>query len=243
MNFVIDIGNTIAKLAVFQQDELLHRELVPPDELEKKIEKVFSEYPNINAAIVSNVSKKEFWLTSKLEKEIPVLHLDTTTKLPFNNLYATPATLGNDRKALAAAATKEYPGQNVLVIDSGTCITYDFKDAQDRYQGGGISPGLQMRFKALNHFTAKLPLVAPGEKTELVGDSTENSIRSGVIFGALKEIEGVVAEYSGRYPDLRTIITGGDAHFLSVNLKNSIFANSNFLLEGLNYILEFNNSQ
>ncbi|MFD0977645.1 type III pantothenate kinase [Salinimicrobium gaetbulicola] len=243
MNLIIDVGNTLAKVAVFQNDELGKKEVVQKESLEKKIKEIFKEFPEIHAVVTSNVSKTTFSWPSGLQKKARILNLDANTLLPFENLYGTPATLGNDRKALAAAAVKKYPGRNVLVIDAGTCITYDFKNAENQYLGGGISPGLKMRFKALNSFTANLPLVTPQEDLKLIGDSTLSSINSGVIFGFLKEIDGIIEEYASQYDEMLTIITGGDAQFLSINLKNSIFANSNILLEGLNYILEFNISQ
>lgn len=243
MNLIIDVGNTLAKVAVFQNDELVKKEVVEKELLEKKIKEIFEEFPEIYRVITSNVSKITFALPSELQKRAKILDLDANTLLPFENLYGTLSTLGNDRKALAAAAAKKYPDRNVLVIDAGTCITYDFKNAENQYLGGGISPGMKMRFKALNSFTANLPLVEAEQELKLIGDSTLSSINSGVVFGFLKEIEGIIEEYASRYDEMLVIITGGDAQFLSINLKNSIFANSNFLLEGLNYILEFNISQ
>ncbi|MEG9327894.1 type III pantothenate kinase [Salinimicrobium catena] len=243
MNLIIDVGNTLSKVAVFQQNELTEKFTVEKPDLSKKIENIFSRHPDLDGVIISKVSQAEFSLPQNLQKKTPVINLHAETLLPFENLYATPQTLGADRKALVAAAVKEYPGKSVLVIDAGTCITYDFKNEKDQYLGGAISPGLKMRFKALNAFTANLPLVEAQEEAELIGDSTLTSIRSGVVKGILKEIDGVIEEYKEKYPELVTIITGGDAQFLSINLKNSIFANSNFLLEGLNHILEFNISR
>lgn len=243
MNLVIDLGNTVAKLAVFEKDELREKEIGTAEEIQEKISRHLSENPSIRKLIFSNVSKLKMALQIPQKRELQIIELSPATFLPFKNFYATPQTLGNDRKALVAAAAKYYPKRNVLIIDAGTCITYDFKNSKNEYLGGGISPGLKMRFKALNSFTANLPLVDPQEQLKLVGDSTLTSINSGVAFGMIKEVDGFIEEYAAQYHDLLTIITGGDAHFLSVNLKNSIFANSNFLLEGLNYILEFNTSQ
>ncbi|MCY2688647.1 type III pantothenate kinase [Salinimicrobium sp. TH3] len=243
MNLIVDIGNSIAKLAVFQQDEILKKTSADKLSLNKKISEIFQLYPEIKKAVVSNVSSAKWELPPNLKNEVEVIELSAETSLPFKNNYATPKTLGNDRKALIAAAVKHYPQQNVLVIDAGTCITYDFKTAKDVYLGGGISPGLKMRFLALNNFTANLPLVEAGEGYELIGNSTASSIISGVVNGTLMEIEGIINKYKENYTNLICIITGGDGTFLSGNLKNGIFANSNFLLEGLNYILEFNIDQ
>jgi len=243
MNLVVDIGNTIAKLAVFQQDEIIEKTSAGKSDLNKKISEFLKLHPQIRNLVVSNVSSVKWELPEGAEKSVRVLELSAETFLPFKNSYGTPATLGNDRKALIAAAVKQYAGENVLVIDAGTCITYDFKTAREEYLGGAISPGLKMRFLALNNFTANLPLVEAGEGHELIGDSTTSSISSGVVNGTLMEIEGIIGKYKEKYANLICIITGGDATFLSGNLKNGIFANSNFLLEGLNFILEFNIDQ
>ena len=243
MNLIIDLGNTVAKLAVFEKDKLLVKDVVTSEKIQEKISDFLLEYNSVTRIISSNVTKRQIDLPVATQRGLELISLSSATRLPFKNFYASPQTLGNDRKALIAAAAKYYPKKNVLVIDAGTCITYDFKNNKNEYLGGGISPGLKMRFKALNTFTANLPLVDLQEQLNLVGDTTLNSINTGVAFGMVKEVDGFIDEYAAQYDDLLTIITGGDTHFLSVNLKNSIFANSNFLLEGLNYILEFNTSQ
>lgn len=243
MNLIVDIGNSIAKLALFQQDEILNKTTVEKSELNKKIAEFFSMYPDINKMVVSNVSSANWELPGAVQNKVKVVELSAETFLPFKNRYSTPHTLGNDRKALVAAAVKLYPGKNVLVIDAGTCITYDFKSASETYLGGGISPGLKMRFLALNTFTANLPLIEMVDTYQLIGNSTASSITSGVVNGTLMEIWGVIDLYKQKYSNLMCIITGGDATFLSGNLKNGIFANSNFLLEGLNFILESNINQ
>ncbi|GAB2779737.1 type III pantothenate kinase [Salinimicrobium soli] len=243
MNLIIDIGNSLAKVAVYQNNVLTEKWTVSTEALSEKISEVFSNYQNIRNVIVSNVSKTSFSWPENAIRDVKLLELSPATKLPFNNMYGTPATLGNDRKALAAAAAKQYSSQNVLVIDAGSCVTYDLKTSKNDYLGGAISPGLKMRFRALNTFTANLPLVEQQQEFHLVGTNTVNSIVTGVQMGFVKEIDGMIDEYKAQHDNLLTIITGGDAQFLSINLKNSIFANSNFLLEGLNYILEFNISQ
>lgn len=243
MNLIIDVGNSLAKVAVFQRDEMPVKWTGDKNELSSNIQNIFSRYPQIEGVIISKVSEAEILLPVDLKKNANVIDLGSETALPFENLYATPKTLGNDRKALIAAAVKEYPKRNVLVIDAGSCITYDFKNDREQYLGGSISPGLTMRFRALNAFTANLPLVKLQQNVMDIGNSTFHSINSGVVKGVLHEIDGFIQEYLLAFDDLVIIITGGDAQFLSINLKNSIFANSNFLLEGLNQILEFNNSQ
>ena len=167
--------------------------------------------------------------------------MNTTTPLPFKNRYTTPSTLGNDRIALAAAAVCVYPLKNTLVIDAGTCITFDFINSKNEYLGGAISPGIGMRYKSLHQYTGKLPLLSKNEEFKLIGTSTKSSIHSGIINGIICEIKGVIAQYQQDFGDLTIVLTGGDTKFLSKQLKNSIFANQNFLLRGLNKILTFNN--
>ena len=166
--------------------------------------------------------------------------LSSSTNLPFTNKYGSPVTLGTDRIALISAATLNFPNRNVLVIDAGSCITYDFINSENEYLGGGISPGLHMRYKALNSFTANLPELEPKLPDNIIGNNTASSIHGGVIYGVLYEIDGFIDVYKSNYDDLTIILTGGDADFLRDSLKNDIFANSNFLFEGLNLILEHN---
>jgi len=137
----------------------------------------------------------------------------------------------------------KFPDKNVLIIDAGTCITYDFINHKNEYLGGAISPGIKMRYNALHNLTANLPLLEAKPPKDLIGKSTSESIHSGIVNGILKEIDGIVLEYQKKYQDLTVILTGGDTKFLSKQLKSSIFANSNFLLEGLNFILEFNTNE
>ena len=243
MNLILDVGNSFAKLAVFQHNELLEKQTVEKRQLQEKAVEFLNRFPDISKIILSQVARAEFSLPQELVEKVKFVLLGPQTKMPFTNLYASPLSLGNDRKALAAAAAKAYPDRNVLIIDAGTCLTFDFKNAQNEYLGGAISPGLKMRYRALNEFTDNLPLLEPLYEVNLIGDSTVNSMNSGVYLGMLKEIEGIIEEYRAEYQDLMIIFTGGDAQILSMRLKNGIFANSNFLLEGLNYILEINTIQ
>ena len=171
--------------------------------------------------------------------DVFVLSLDHNTIVPFTNLYTTPTTLGVDRIALVSNAVNKYPKQNALIIDAGTCITYDFVNNKGEYFGGSIAPGLFLRYKSLNDYTANLPLLKPKYPNTFIGDSTENAIHAGVSNGLIAEINGVIEEFSNNYDPLVVILTGGDANFLSKRLKSSIFVDPNFLLHGLNYILEY----
>lgn len=241
MNLIIDIGNTRVKLAVFKHNSILSRKTVQKNFFIKEIEKIILAQPTITNAIVSSVdnfSKKE---EQQLKNLVPCLVVvSKNIQLPFINKYSTPLTLGVDRIALIASAAVQYQKQNVLVIDAGTCITYDFLTAKNEYLGGAISPGLTIRYEALHNLTAKLPLLQPKDTTVLIGNSTETSIHSGIINGIINEMDGVIKQYQSQYADLTVILTGGDTNFLAKRLKSSIFANANFLLEGLNYLLKIN---
>lgn len=243
MNLVIDAGNSLVKMAVFQNDRILEKQVFTKDNFHRNFEIIRRKFPRLTNSIISSVTSRDPELISEIKKHYPLLELDHSVKLPFINKYITPGTLGKDRIALIAAAVNSYPGKNVLVIDAGTCITYDFKTRKEEYLGGAISPGMQMRFKSLNKFTANLPLVEPRPEAALIGTSTETSILSGIINAIRMELDGMIASYQSEFEDLTVIFTGGDSQILSITLKNSIFANSNFLLEGLNSILEFNMTQ
>jgi len=239
MNLIIDVGNTAAKLAVFKEDTIVGIFKCTLERLVEETEKILKEYSNITSVISSSVSYlDEKGLKSTL-KELFLLKLDHKTSVPFTNLYKTPATLGVDRIALVSGAVAQYPNKNVLIIDAGTCITYDFINNKKEYFGGSIAPGLYLRYKSLNDYTANLPLLTPKYPESFIGDSTENAIHAGVSDGVIAEINGVITKFSNNYEHLVVILTGGDANFLSKRLKSSIFVDPNFLLHGLNYILEY----
>ena len=240
MNLVVDIGNTRTKYAVFDKNKILVDQHSESGVFLSMVKEVFEIYPKIDYAILSSVSefpKKEYEVLSLFCK----VHLLThESRVPFKNSYVNPQTLGIDRIALATAAFYENPKGNTLVIDMGTCITYEMINDYGEYLGGAISPGLKMRFKAMHDQTARLPLLEAEDILDFIGNSTEKAIRSGVVNGIVQELDGVINQYKERFKHLTVILTGGDAHFFGKRLKNSIFANSKFLLEGLNYLLEYN---
>ena len=242
MNLIIDIGNTATKLAVFQLDKIIKVQTVATKGMVFEVEKLLEKFSEIRQGLLSTVRTMDNSEVETLQKLLPIKILEASFKLPFENRYDTPLTLGVDRLALMAAAVKQCPNKNVLVIDAGSCITYDFMDADQNYLGGAISPGLEMRYKSLEAFTSNLPLLPKSIPNQRIGSSTEASIHSGVVHGVLQEIEGTIKVYQNKYPDLTVILTGGDADFLCKQFKISIFANSIFLLEGLNFLLEFNSN-
>jgi type III pantothenate kinase len=240
LNLVIDIGNTRTKVALFNQGELMISFPVTsfsPDNLEL----LLSEYPNIDRAIISSVKENQEALLLTLKKSITfVVELDHNTLLPIENCYETPETLGKDRIAAAVGANKLYRDQNVLVIDAGTAIKYDFVNKKNQYKGGFISPGLNMRFRALNHFTDKLPLLKPEMPRYLEGKNTKDSVTGGIQYGLEGEINQMIKYFNDLNGKLTIIITGGDTNYFEKLLKNHKFVTGEIILLGLNTILEFN---
>ena len=242
MNLIIDVGNSFVKVAVYQNNIMFERSVVASNDMLHEAKRYLIKYPIISKGIISSVGRLDQEQVIALKEEIELLVLSKDLKLPFENLYQTPKTLGVDRIALVSASAVQYPDKNVLIIAAGTCITYDFINSDNEYLGGAIYPGLRLRYQSLHNLTANLPLLEVDIPESIIGNSTNTSIHSGVVIGAVMEIDGVISEYRQNYPDLTVILTGGDAKFLAKQLKNSIFANSNFLLEGLNVILEHNSN-
>jgi len=243
MLLTLDIGNTKIKAAVFEDDVLLQKFIFDKEEGLSEIKNILKIFPEATKSIMSAVGKEDDKLLLWLKENTVFTAISHTSAFPFTNKYATPATLGIDRMVLAAGAVLQYAAQNRLVIDAGTCTTYDFIDAHNNYLGGAISPGLQLRYTAMHTFTAKLPLLYPELPGSFIGNSTNQSMHSGAINGLLHEVEGFVQQYLEQYQDVTVILTGGDADFLAKRLKNTIFANSNFLLESLNHLYHYTNQK
>lgn len=240
INLVIDIGNTRTKLALFNQHDLMFN--VPVEQLTvNHLQMLKYEHIQMNRAILSGTREVDSRLIEYLKENFEqFIELDHQTKLPIANLYETPETLGKDRLAAAIGANELFPNQNILVIDAGTAITYDFVSAENQYLGGNISPGLQMRFKALHQFTGKLPLVDNSAYFPELGKNTTEAIRAGVQNGIIFEIEKTIELFSNKYSDLQVILTGGDSVFLDQLLNEEVLVHLNLTLIGLNRILEFN---
>ena len=239
MILAIDIGNTRIKGAVFEDANILETFVFFKTELQKSIQNILETQKNITHLVVASVSDIEKQSFSSFENFVTIHFLSHNDPFPFVNCYETPKTVGIDRLVLAAGATLQFPQQNRLVIDAGTCVTYDFIDQNNNYLGGAISPGLQLRYETLHHFTAKLPLLSLENPTHLIGNSTAESIHSGVVNGLVFEIDGFINQYKVQYSNFIIILTGGDTEFLAKRLKNTIFANSNFLLESLNQTFQY----
>ena len=238
LNLVIDLGNSLLKVALFDKNLMISKFIYTNQSL-SIISNLFKNNC-IDNSLISNVSSIDKNILDFLKTNSNLISINESTDLPFINLYKTKNTLGHDRIALVSAAAIDFPDQNILIIDAGTCITYDFKNSKNEYLGGGISPGIKMRFKSLNSETSNLPLSTINLDIKLIGDDTDSSINSGVVNGVLSEIDGIINQYQERFKNIKIILTGGDSNFLLKKIKNTIFADQNFLLKGLNYLLEDN---
>ena len=241
MNLTIDAGNTSVKMVLFDRDRikkiLTFKRLGVQD-----LKDIFSRHP-IEHSILSSVINTNNTSTGFLKSNSFFIKLDSTTILPVKNKYKTKLTLGTDRLASAVGANKIFPGKNILVIDAGTCIKYDFINAKKEYLGGSISPGLCMRFEALHNFTDRLPLIQPGNTNSLIGSTTKDAIRTGVQNGIIHELNGFIDQYKKQFRSLKVVMSGGDAGLFAGRLKSSIFAAPNLIHVGLHEILKYNVEQ
>jgi len=238
LTLAIDFGNTRIKAASFKNGELLDIKVFQSTmDLVKNPEFILGH----TEIIIASVTQEHLSFLEYFEKKIKITVFSSTTLIPLKNRYLSSATLGSDRLAASIGAFSLFPNQAVLTIDCGTCIKCNFVNEANEFIGGAISPGLNMRFKALQHFTDKLPLVEFDPNfNKLIGENTSESISSGVINGSIAEIEGIIEQYKLTYPNLKTLITGGNGEFFVNRLKSSIFAHPNLVLLGLNTILHFN---
>ena len=239
MILTLDIGNTRIKAAVFEGSTFLDSFVFIKSELEKNIENILKKYKKISDLVISSVSDVEKVAFRNFDEVVNIHFVSNKDPFPFENCYETPLTLGIDRLVLATGATLQFPNQHRLVIDAGTCVTYDFINEENKYLGGAISPGLRLRYEALHNFTSKLPLLSLENAENFIGNSTSKSIHSGVVNGLVYEIDGFIDEYKAKFSNFIIILTGGDSEFLAKRLKNTIFANSNFLLESLNQTFQY----
>ena len=236
MNLAVDYGNSSAKVGIFENDRFLEQFVFEqPADL-----KLFLENYRADNFIISSVAPDADAVSSWARKVRNKFVLTPDLPLPVVNRYATPKTLGVDRIAGVCGARQLYANDHCLVIDAGTCITYDFVDSDGIYHGGAISPGLRMRFQAVHTFTSRLPLVDIPADAPLIGDTTAKSIQSGVMNGIIAEAQGIIMRYEQQFEGLKVILCGGDGGFFENKLKGSIFAVPELVLSGLNSILNYN---
>ncbi len=238
MHLLIDQGNTTTKYFVMnEEDEIIFHSTsanIETTQIKKLIEKYLVQH-----TLLSTV-RADYSTVKKELSNINVLFFDDESKLPIINLYSTPETLGKDRIAGVCGAAKLFPNQNCLVIDTGTCITYDFIDAEKKYYGGSISPGLEMRLKAMHTFTGKLPHASMEWVKDFVGNNTLTSLQTGALHGAANEIDGFINKYKKRFGAVKAIMCGGNTEFLANRCESEIFAAPNLVITGLNEILKHN---
>ncbi len=234
-----DLGNTRLKCAVFENAKL--KELIVMDnDAEASVLEIIEKY-HPEKSILSSVINHDLSIEKILTEKTKFHKLSAANKLPFSTPVNKPETIGADRLALCAAAVNIFPNQHNLIIGLGSCITYNFINKSHEFLGGSISPGLEMRLRAMHEFTAKLPLVKPDNNFPLVGYNTATNLLSGAILGMRKEIDGMIDEYALKYGNFNALLTGGDLPFIASHLKNKIFANPHLIYKGLYAISEYNN--
>lgn len=236
LNIVLDVGNSRIKSGIFLNNNLIHSEWFnDPDPLIQKYAGLGHHW------IVSSVRKDISWMKDLKSEHLIILSHQTPVPLALD--YETPETLGMDRLAAAVGAATIFPDKHVLIIDAGTCITYDLISKAGVFEGGVIAPGLKMRWKAMRQFTEKLPDLSDSWEEDITdgpGKSTRQSLFHGAFTAILIEIEGFISKFGQEKPDLLVLLTGGDSHYFESKLKQGIFADSNLVLKGLNRILNFN---
>lgn len=239
MNLCIDQGNSCTKIAVFHGDEIVFKQLYETIDCSILAE-IQAEFP-VKTAILSSVSETSDEVLKYLRNQFSdFIFFDHQTKLPIDSDYTTPETLGKDRVAAVVGAWSIQPETNLLVVDVGTAITYDFIDKTGLYVGGDITPGIMLRLKSLHQFTRNLPLVDFDADVSFLGKNTQSAIQSGVLYGVVSEIDGYINLLQEKYKELSVFLTGGGAVYFEKRLKSIIFANANLVLIGLNRILKYN---
>ena len=239
MNLILDIGNTLSKYSVFESDIIIDQGTWKSKGIVEEFEIWIKNNPECESIIVSDVYGVDNTVF-ELRAKCKVVWVSSDINLPFKINYETPQTLGSDRLSLIASAIIAYPNKNCLVIDLGTCITYDFVNKNREYYGGSISPGFSVRYMSLKTHTSKLPQLKFNLPKNISGNSTEESIHSGIYFGIIGEVKNQIRAYNENFKDLTVILTGGDADKLANQIKNVIFANHNFLAKGLYTVLQLN---
>ncbi len=234
-----DFGNTRKKVAVFHEAEM-KEVIVLPDDSTKTIQSLIDQFHPAKS-ILSSVIEHNTAIEELLATKTKFHKLNHLTKISFTTPVGKPETIGADRLALSAAAVYYYPKKNNLVIGLGTCITYNFINKYHEFIGGAISPGMEMRLKALNYYTARLPLIKADSNIPLIGYDTNTNILTGVVLGMAKEIDGFIDAYKEKFRNFNVLLTGGDIAYLGSHLKNKIFADPDLIFKGLYAISKVNN--
>lgn len=236
MNLCIDIGNTLTKIAVFQDGKLKYFE-AKSDFSVTDLKMIFKKF-DVSKTIITSVTGSQTRWVSWLKKNKQVLVLGSTTKLPIKILYKSKSTLGTDRIAACVGAQSIFQNKNILVLNAGTCLTIDFVNSKNEYLGGSISPGLHMRLNAMHHFTSRLPQIKKIESAPIIGTTTLESMSSGALHGMVHEINGWINLYENQFGNVHTVLSGGDGGLLAQHIKRPIFADPYLVLRGLNKTIE-----
>jgi len=236
LNLAIDIGNTRVKTGVFDRNELVDAQVYDNAD-SVSLQSLIDDYGVTHVIIASTGAEIE---SDIVHAPGVLLRFSSMTPIPIENEYKTPETLGQDRIAGMVAAAWMYPGSHVLVIDAGTCITYDFLEGSGKFVGGNIAPGLDMRYSAMHHFTERLPSVERSDSGSLLGNTTQEAMQNGGLMGILMEIAGYMEILRNKYDSITTVLTGGDASFLASHLNSTLTVQPHLILIGLNQILQFN---
>ena len=234
-----DFGNTRMKAALFEEAEIIQEFILEKDDTEVVLD-LLNKYEPVNS-ILSSVIAHNPAVEILLSKRTQYHKITSNTRINFSTPVGKPDTIGTDRLALMAAAAHFYPNQNNLIIALGSCITYNFLNQYQQFLGGSISPGLDMRFKSMHEYTAKLPLVNAEWNFPLIGYDTKTNLLSGVIHGMACEIDGIIDKYRDKYNNFNVVLTGGNSGYFAGQLKNKIFADYNFLFKGMYALSELNN--
>jgi type III pantothenate kinase len=236
-NLVLDFGNTRIKAGCFEHGKMTHLHYFSAEESLLNEKAFISSFEKI---ILTSVTNEHLPFIQQWKSFKPITVFGNSLKTPLKNLYKTPETLGSDRLLASIGAYLEFPNQPVLTIDFGTCIKYNFTNASNEFLGGAISPGIRMRYRALNEYTAKLPLLKSDfNHDNLIGANTESSLHSGVIIATLQEVTGMIASYESNFAGLVKVFTGGDHEFFAKRLKSSIFTDPHLVMKGLNHVLNY----
>ena len=238
--FCLDFGNTRRKVGIFEGDQLVTTVVLDSNEVLQLKELVLLHKPK--QSILSSVILHDPEIETLLKDQTSFHKLNHQSKLPFTVPVGKPETMGTDRLAIAAASVHLFPGQNNLAIGLGSCITFNFINQDHEFLGGSISPGMEMRFRAMHEFTAKLPLATAEWNVPLIGYDTKTNLQTGVVLGMAKEIDGLIEAYSGRYGNFNALLTGGDIGIFQPHLKNKIFADPDLIFKGLYAISQINHA-
>ena len=238
--FCLDFGNTRRKVGIFEGDQLVTTVVLDSNEVQQLKELVLLHKPK--QSILSSVILHDPEIETLLKDQTSFHKLNHQSKLPFTVPVGKPETMGTDRLAIAAASVHLFPGQNNLAIGLGSCITFNFINQDHEFLGGSISPGMEMRFRAMHEFTAKLPLATAEWNVPLIGYDTKTNLQTGVVLGMAKEIDGLIEAYSGRYGNFNALLTGGDIGIFQPHLKNKIFADPDLIFKGLYAISQINHA-